>query len=339
MDYLYLEEKKSNGTIMNRVLLSICIPTFNRSALLNHNLNQILKQLYFINFANDIEIIISDNCSTDDTKEIVKYFLKIDNRFKYFRNDINIGADLNIVNCYNKSSGQYLWILADDDFIFDNKLILLFDKIKTLKYDYLFLNSTWYLKDYKKELNKDLSNKNFNSIEYDNPLFFLKKINYWITFLSSNIINKNILDQAFNLNKFVGTSLHQVHWYLSVIENSKNYLYITTPIIGCKGNNTSNYNVFGIFVTNLRKIILETLVDNNLRTNAIKFIDKKMMLQFLPQYIIPIKSYTQRLEVLKLLYINYGNSLLFWLFILPLLILPNLFSKNLLKVSNYLINE
>ena len=69
--------------------LSICIPTFNRSNSLGNCLNSICISNDLANL-KDIEVCISDNCSTDNTREIVKKFEdKI--KIKYFKNEKNLG--------------------------------------------------------------------------------------------------------------------------------------------------------------------------------------------------------------------------------------------------------
>lgn len=54
-------------------LLSICIPTYNRSTYLEEALCNIINDT---SFSDDIEIIISDNASTDNTQEIVSKYIK-----------------------------------------------------------------------------------------------------------------------------------------------------------------------------------------------------------------------------------------------------------------------
>ena len=67
---------------MNMPKISILIPTYNRAAFLRNALDSIVAQN-----ARDIECVISDNASSDDTAEIVKSFQKNHAYIKYFRND------------------------------------------------------------------------------------------------------------------------------------------------------------------------------------------------------------------------------------------------------------
>ncbi|MBD2298792.1 glycosyltransferase family 2 protein [Nostoc sp. FACHB-190] len=114
---------------MNK-LLTIAIPTYNRAALLEQQLSWLAKSLP--GFESECEIIISDNCSTDHTQEIIKKWQPIfsETTFKYYRNQENIGLMPNIAACIQAASGKYVWTVGDDDPIQDNALAFLLKTIK-----------------------------------------------------------------------------------------------------------------------------------------------------------------------------------------------------------------
>lgn len=92
-------------------LVTIAIPTFNRAnGYLRNAIKCALDQTY-----RNIEIIVSDNCSSDNTGEIVGTFS--DPRIRYFRHDVNIGANNNFNFCLEKAQGAYFHLFHDDDVI------------------------------------------------------------------------------------------------------------------------------------------------------------------------------------------------------------------------------
>ncbi|MFN6946983.1 MAG: glycosyltransferase family 2 protein [Cytophagaceae bacterium] len=92
-------------------LVTIAIPTYNRAnTFLRFSLESALKQTY-----PNIEIIVADNCSTDNTEELVKSYK--DNRIRYFRHDKNIGANNNFNFCLEQARGDNFQLLQDDDLI------------------------------------------------------------------------------------------------------------------------------------------------------------------------------------------------------------------------------
>ena len=64
-----------------------------------------------------IEVIISDNASTDDTHDICKEFSKKDDRVRYVRQSSNMGATANFSEVLKRASGEYFMWLGDDDWI------------------------------------------------------------------------------------------------------------------------------------------------------------------------------------------------------------------------------
>jgi len=92
-------------------LVSIAIPTYNRAnEFLKQAIHAALEQTY-----PNIEIIVSNNHSTDNTEEIVKSFT--DPRVRYFRQPTNIGYMKNYDFCLEQARGAYFSLLPDDDLI------------------------------------------------------------------------------------------------------------------------------------------------------------------------------------------------------------------------------
>jgi len=93
-------------------LVSIGIPTYNRAS--TGNLKSVIERALQQTYQN-IEVIVSDNCSPDNTTEVVNYF--DDPRLQYFRQENNIGANNNFNFCLNQAKGKYFLLFHDDDSI------------------------------------------------------------------------------------------------------------------------------------------------------------------------------------------------------------------------------
>ena len=92
-------------------LVSIAIPTYNRAnSFLKESLVSALNQTY-----QNIEILVSDNCSTDNTELVVRSFN--DRRIRYFKQNENIGAIKNANYCLERAKGVYFTLLHDDNLI------------------------------------------------------------------------------------------------------------------------------------------------------------------------------------------------------------------------------
>jgi len=91
-------------------LLSICIPTYNRAGIIGRTIESALNQSY-----RNIEVIVVDNASTDDTENVVAQYR--DKRIRYVKNDRNLGLFGNFNRCIELSCGNYIHILHSDDTI------------------------------------------------------------------------------------------------------------------------------------------------------------------------------------------------------------------------------
>ena len=90
-------------------LISICVPTYNRSNLIGELLDSILAQTY-----TNFEIIITDNSDNLETKELIESKYK-DERIKYFKNEKNLGTGGNTMKAFEYVKGEYLTFTPDDD--------------------------------------------------------------------------------------------------------------------------------------------------------------------------------------------------------------------------------
>lgn len=92
-------------------LVTIAIPTYNRARFITEAIRSAQAQTY-----RNIEILVVDNCSTDNTRLIVESIK--DKRLKYCRNPKNIGMKNNWNKCVQLAKGQFILILGDDDILY-----------------------------------------------------------------------------------------------------------------------------------------------------------------------------------------------------------------------------
>lgn len=120
--------------------LSICIPTYNREQYLFECLDSVLKQA--INYS-DIEVIVTDNASSDNTRQVVSEFMQNYSFLKYYRNEKNLGYTGNQIKCIEYATGQYMALLCDDDAYTNETLAEIF-KVIVNSEEYAFLALNYY---------------------------------------------------------------------------------------------------------------------------------------------------------------------------------------------------
>lgn len=107
------EKSRADKKIDNNVLISICIPTYNRADLLEQTLESIVSEKVFQD-TSEVEIVISDNCSDDETQNVCKkYLTKFPNKIIYHRESHNIGGDANFLKVFSLANGKLLKLNND----------------------------------------------------------------------------------------------------------------------------------------------------------------------------------------------------------------------------------
>ncbi|MGV3587894.1 MAG: glycosyltransferase family 2 protein [Adhaeribacter sp.] len=89
--------------------VSVLIPTYNSAHFLDEAIQSVLNQTY-----TDFELIIVDNCSTDNSEQVIAAYLS-DKRVTYYKNKTNIGLVGNFNKCLEYAQGEYIKYLCSDD--------------------------------------------------------------------------------------------------------------------------------------------------------------------------------------------------------------------------------
>jgi len=91
---------------------SVCIPAFNHARYIGRALESALSQT-----STDMEVVVVDDASTDDTFEAAGRYAASDGRVRLYRNDANLGMVGNWNRCLRAARGKYVKLLCSDDFL------------------------------------------------------------------------------------------------------------------------------------------------------------------------------------------------------------------------------
>lgn len=92
--------------------VSVCIPVFNGAGYIKGALDSVLQQKY-----QDFEVVIVDNCSTDQTEALVAKLSSQSEKIRFFRNEKNIGLAGNLNKCLEHARSEYIKYLCVDDLL------------------------------------------------------------------------------------------------------------------------------------------------------------------------------------------------------------------------------
>jgi abequosyltransferase len=93
-------------------LLSVCIATYNRSGYIGATLDSIVPEL-----AEDVEVLVVDGASTDDTEAVVRGFALKEPRIRYVRLPTKGGVDQDYDRAVELAHGEFCWLFTDDDLL------------------------------------------------------------------------------------------------------------------------------------------------------------------------------------------------------------------------------
>ncbi|HEY3490307.1 MAG TPA: glycosyltransferase family 2 protein [Candidatus Deferrimicrobiaceae bacterium] len=116
-------------------MLSICISTFNRAAFIAETLECILSQS-----PDNVEILIVDGASTDNTESVIRPFLSRHPQIRYQRQEKNQGIDRDFDAAVVLARGKYCWLFSDDDLLKPGTVDLVLQKLSSGT-DLLILNA------------------------------------------------------------------------------------------------------------------------------------------------------------------------------------------------------
>lgn len=300
-------------------LLSIAIPTYNRANYLNCCLQHICKQL--IDNRSVVEILVSDNGSNDGTAMIVQQYISNGYAIKYIKNPLNVGPDVNIAQCFDQAKGKYVWIFGDDDILLEGALGKILKILNGDEYGVVYLNSYGFKRDHYMEKPWKWGG---DTLVYTTQYAFFKRVNYWVTFITANIINKSFYDSTLDRNIFLQSNLVQLSWTFSAALKAPRNMVMNEYLIAAKAQNSGGYGLCNVFGHNLNNII-QFFAQRGLETDSVDAINNKLLLTFFPGMIATLrkgKNDFQCEDFYAELYPLFKRYVRFWLILVPIMKLP-----------------
>jgi glycosyltransferase involved in cell wall biosynthesis len=264
--------------IIKQPLLTIAIPTWNRSFFLEQLLDQLYRELEGCD-PNSVEVLVSDNFSSDNTSVVIEQVINKGLKLRYIRNNENIGSDANIAQCFNLATGKYVLILGDDDLFVDGALSFLLHQLKSELYGVVCLRPYGFNKDFRQEQPGSGGTERV----YMDAGSFLAVIGSLMTLISACVVHKAIIP-AVDARNFCGENLVQVHLVIRAALASEQNLFLNKYLIACKRNNSGGYDFSEVFVENLGSI-LDSYQGLSLSKKAILAIETRLMIGYLPYYL------------------------------------------------------
>jgi len=302
----------------NSFLLTIAIPTYNRSVYLEQLLHSLIHQLY--DFQDRVELLVVDNASTDNTSEIVNAYTG-QYQLRYIKNDVNIGPDNNCIKCFSESRGKYVLLFGDDDLFLEGAVNYLLNILSSGDYGVVHLSHFSFSNEIPIT---DMSIKEIDGvIKVENSSVFMALAHVNMSFISANVINRSFFQQPVQ-DIFLNNNLVQLSWVFNSVLNAKTNLVVTDQIIAGRMLNSSGYDLCTVFVKNMNDIVNFHIAEGTPK-EVFDGLFKRLLMFYYPGTIIKIRCGYNRINLTachRLLWKFYRGNIFYWLFVLPALILP-----------------
>jgi abequosyltransferase len=226
------------------IRLSICIPTYNRAALLRETLESI-----YVQSREELEVVVCDNASSDETEHVVSEYREKFQHLTYYRWPENMGFDRNILKVVEIASGEHCWLLGDDDQLGSNALDHVFPLLdKGL--DLMYLNAMSYDSAMKTPSNPILGV--FDCADADQTLMSLAS---WITFISSLCVRRSEFMRYCETGVAnVGSGFAHCYPLLHLIRNGRSFI-VAEALVKFRAGNTGGYNIFKVFIKEFEMVM------------------------------------------------------------------------------------
>ncbi len=230
--------------------LSIAIPTYNRASLLKLCLESILEQSD--PDSDEIEILISDNASTDNTPEVIESFIHRRPSIRDLRNERNFGPDYNLKNCYDAANGTYVWIFSDDDLLLPNAIPRLMPLLRNRNLGLITIVPQYYRDTIDLTLYPE---DEFEWQEFNDPLKHASRTHFLLTYISATIVNKASIRGNDLAHPGMDSFLGQLSWIYPALFGGLPSAEIRSSLMLGRSLAVMDYKHFHVFGTSYRKVL------------------------------------------------------------------------------------
>ncbi len=303
----------------SRPLLTIAVPTYNRAWCLKDLLAVLASQL---KDEPRVELIISDNASSDETPSLVQDFVAQGLPVRYLRNPENIGPDANFLQCFEEARGKYVWLFSDDDLIIPGALAKILVYCEAAEYDLIWVSAYPF-----KQIHEPRAvEAGDDVITISDAREYAKRVHVLFTFISGNIINKDrvLAANPTSFSSLVGTCLIQLGWTYTALNGFVRGLYIREKLIAVRENNTGGYKLFQVFGPSLARITKNWVKSASVRGIVMNGTVQRFWPLMLLRYKKCAKDFAQEAGPQAVLTPVFGDNVRYWAFAYPVIVLPSL---------------
>lgn len=244
---MHIDDRENSRRVQPEItkqpLLTIAIPTYNRVHCLERALQHIL--LYMQDYP--VEILVSDNASTDGTAEFMFDFMQKHPQVRYYRKSVNTGFGGNFLNCMKLAHGKYLLLHSDDDILLPSGMRAI---MMALQEQPVFVYLQSIMKDTEQQQATGVAavspKKNF--LIFTDRNAFLDHTGIMLTFISAMVFRVEYIHQIANLSTLIQNNLLQTNVAFRTMRHPGKYIIVRKPCIAASPNVKIHYDLYQTWV-------------------------------------------------------------------------------------------
>ena len=319
-------------------LLSICIPTYNRSTFLAACLESL--DLATSTCRNEVEVIVSDNASTDDTEEVVATFAR---RFpiRYIKNSTNIGAERNFFSAASETRSSHVCIFGDDD-LFEEKTVIEFLRYIKTGHDLIMANYSSWSRNMNVLIAPRVLSPNYRPT-YEDANLVLSTFGIFLGYTSSVVVRRSILlsTPSSEYEVYVQYGFPFPYCIYRGLLSGVRMAYLSAPLFKRRDENSiftgpGAHTLWIRYFVEGPALVFEDLGRHGYSSHAVHRAKGRNLKDFGVGNILSGIDLIDRPSVRSLMSEHYGANWRYWMVWWPLLVLPTCFVQKLYKLYRWM---
>lgn len=301
--------------------LSICIPTFNRLSFLRECLASVDSMARPAGLS--LEIVISDNGSTDGTRDFLTGLDSSVTSRRVLLQTVNIGAERNFRALAKAATGRFIWILGDDDLVEADGLTLIFERIAQGASTVVCNYSVWDRQ--MRSIVAAHGLKGATDASFFNSDRVMSRFGLNLGYISSVVMRRDLFLLVTDAEYEQFTSYGFPFMYAAFVGLKKecHLAFVQTPLVRNRAGNSGDYDWYRYFVTGSCLIFERLAVEHGYSRLAIAVAKNRSLLQYVLRQVLSARlKQGARPRVGRLLWDNYRHLPMYWLGVLPALFVP-----------------
>lgn len=307
---------------LERPLLTLAIPTFNRLDCLRLLIESVIHQIPSEGVLGEtFELLICNNASSDGTAEYLNG-LATHKGIRVIHHPANCGPVDNVIHCFESATGKFVWVMGDDDVPLGGAINAVMECVESEQPALMYLPSKWVSGDLSELAKNQIPSKEVRVL---NSMSLAVRSSVYVTFISSWVINKDayLSQKNARFDRYRDTCLPQLEWFFSLFANGNKFICAEGNWVIARAGSSGGYSVFETFSYQYNRIVDEQLADS---LQLHRFFRKNMLWCFIPSLVWGMRKNAigsfgefDKEKTLGILKAAYGNDFFFIFIVVPMI--------------------